>query len=136
MMVAGCSSKKGMVTFGDDIPAEKIDTSELCYIQFYIIDNQAKIYVDGNLNHDTGPINSNQNSERTVSLSKDLNQGKHKITIELINGEGLPEDSYDHYWEIYYEVFVNGEPVEYINEKKENGEAGLVWSRTHEILIR
>ncbi|MFT4833432.1 MAG: hypothetical protein ACI83W_002115 [Marinoscillum sp.] len=124
------------MTFGEEAPAEKIDTSELCYIQFYVIDNQAKIYIDGELKHDSGPINSNQDSERTVSLSEGLSQGSHKLTIELYNGEGLPTDSYDRSWKIHYEAFVNGEPIEYINERKESAEIGLVWSKTRDIFIQ
>lgn len=129
-LTTGCNSKTG-----DEGSAEKIDDSELCYIHFYIINNQAKIYIDGELVHDTQPINGKISSERDVSLSKYLTRGNHTIKIELWNGEGLPGDEYDKYWEIYYEIFLKGVPIDYIHEQTDNGKPGLVWSGEHEITI-
>lgn len=112
---------------------KKIDQTEQCYIHFYIVDNQAKIYVDGDLVHDTNPISHHVSSERKVSLTEFIKPGKHDIKIELFNA--MPGDIYDKYWEIYYEIFVNGTPVDYIHEMEKNGKQGLVWSEEHEIVI-
>lgn len=119
-----------------NIPPEEIDEEELCYIQFYKINNEAKIYIDDELKVDSGPIGEQENSEIEMPLTKYLDKGKHKIKVELINGEGLASDSYDEYWEIYYELFLKGVPIDYMHEKNDHSdEYGVVWSYTHEITI-
>ncbi|WP_147302947.1 hypothetical protein [Marinoscillum furvescens] len=130
-LLNGCTFKNT-----EDQNAEAIKDDELCYFHFYIINNQAKIYVDGELVHDTKPINGKVSSERSIPISEHLSPGTHTIKVELYNGEGILDDKYDKYWEIYYELFVNGVPVDYIHEQTDNGKQGLVWSEEHEIVIK
>lgn len=131
LFIAGCGTK-----ISENQEKEKIDKSELCYIQFYKINNQAKIYIDGRLAEDTGSYGEQEDSERMISLSKHLTKGLHEIKVVLINGEGFPSDSYDEYWEIYYELFLNGIPIDYMHEKNDHAtEYGEVWLFTHEIQV-
>ncbi|MEQ8474391.1 MAG: hypothetical protein RIC35_24555 [Marinoscillum sp.] len=133
-MVSGCNPKSDGEDF-EPKESSKIDKSELCYFKFYEIDNQVKIYIDGEEVHDTGPIEWNQPSERTITLSDELSEGHHEIKLEVYNGIGLDTDILDEQWEVQYELFVNGVPVDFINEKQGNSPPGLAYSRTIDIEI-
>lgn len=132
--IQGCNPKSDADEPGQN-GSSGIDSSELCYFKFYEIDNQVKIYIDGIEVHDTGPIEWNQPSERKITLSNDLKPGKHTIKLEVYNGVGLETDVLDEQWEVQYELFVNGVPVDFINEKQGDTPPGLAYTRIIDIEI-
>ncbi len=117
--------------------AEPINESELCYIHFYKIDNRVEIYIDDELVHDTGYIRPHGAKEQDVSLSGYLDLGDHKLEVKLFNGEGNTNDQFDKHWQIHYEIFVLGDPIDFINEKSQKNKAtsGLVWSMEHHVEV-
>ena len=70
-----------------------------------------------------------------VDISEHLKQGLNKLKVELINGSGQGFFEKDSHWEIFYEIFKNEDPIDYMSEKSSNGTTGLVFSFTHEIYI-
>ena len=104
-------------------------------IHFSKIDNQATIYVNDSLTYNSGVIDGNPNLNIIVSLNKFLNPGLNLVRVELENGSGEVFESFDEKWEIYYELFEDEFPIDYVAEKDDNGKQGLVFSMTHEIEV-
>lgn len=107
--------------------------SELCYLRFYQIDNEVKIYVNGELVDDSGIIEKEE-VDYVVPLTDYLTSGSNRIVVELYNGNGV--STTDKSWEVYYELFYNQVPVDYRNEQSDNGKTGLVYTMDHEITIQ
>lgn len=106
------------------------------YILFTKIDNQAKVWVNGELKYNSGVIEGNpSNLGFKVDLSNYLSAEQNKIEIQLYNGSEDKTRS-DEHWEIYYEIFENNKPIEFIHEYSNNRKLGLVYSNSHEILIK
>lgn len=117
------------------------DLNDKYRIHFYKIDNLAKVYVNGQLVFVSSFINNNPELDLAVGLSKSMTPGKNTIRVELYNGlqeeiETLKEveaESMDESWEVYYEVFREDEPIDFVHEKANNKKAGLVFASDHEI---
>lgn len=123
LLASSCITKNS-----ENPPAENINENELCYIKLYKVNNQAKFYIDGEEVKDTGIIYDDETGEQTIILSKYLDKGKHTLTVEVFNGVGIETDMYDTYWDIYFELFLNGSPIDYIHEinTHSRGNYGLV----------
>lgn len=118
------------------ISASIINPSENKYfIQFHKIDNQAKIYVQDSLIFESELIDGNPTLNLKVQLDKYLKKGDNRIRVELYNGSGDGFFEFDEHWEIYYEIFENDIPIDYLNEKSSNGKNGLVLTMNHEIFV-
>lgn len=134
IVLISCNSKSSADT---PVEPEVINQKELCYLKFYNIDNRAIIYIDDKQVHDTGAIEWRQKSERTVILSDKLESGSHEIKVELINGVGVEADEFDVHWDIYYEIFLNGEAIDYVSEIDEDyhGGGGVVFTKITSVNI-
>ena len=108
---------------------------ESCYIVFSKIDNQVKVYSDNKLVYESGVIDGNPKLNITVNLDKFLKKGKNTLKVELHNGSGEGFLEHDEHWEIYYEIFQNEKPIDYMFESSNNGKSGLVFTMEHEIIV-
>jgi|GEM_PF-1622206 len=110
--------------------------AETAYMMVYKIDNQLKIFVNDELEYNSGIIDGNPEMNRLVPLSEYLKPGKNIVRIELYNGSGEEGVGYfDEYWEIYYELFYNQVPIDYIHERGNDATNGMAYSKTHEIFV-
>lgn len=105
------------------------------YIKFSKIDNQAKVYLEDSLIITTNLYEGNPDLNIQFDLNTYLKKGNNNIRVELINGSGDGIIGYDTYWHIYYEIFENKIPIDYMSDKSNNGTTGLVFSMTHEIMV-
>lgn len=123
-----------------DYSSENLDKYR---IHFYKIDNLAKVYVNDNLSYVSRYMDKNPELNLYVGLSESLEPGKNTIRVELYNGlqeeiQSLKKEemeSMDEKWEVYYEVFKENEPIDFIHEKASNKRSGLVYTSIHEIQV-
>lgn len=105
------------------------------FIIFSKIDNQVKVYVQDSLVFQSELVDGNPKMELKVNLNNYLKKGINDVRVELYNGSGEGFIESDTHWEIYYEIFKDDDPIDYMSEKSENGKEGLVFSMTHEIVV-
>ncbi|MEQ8882298.1 MAG: hypothetical protein RLO17_04395 [Cyclobacteriaceae bacterium] len=118
------------------LAAPFIQTKNEYYVLFRKIDNRVNIYMEDSLIYQSKLIDGNpEDLNLKVDISEHLRQGPNKLRVELINGSGEGFFEKDSYWEIFYEIFKNEDPIDYMSEKSSNGTTGLVFSFTHEIYI-
>lgn len=105
------------------------------FIKFSKIDNQAKVYVDDSLVITTKLYDENPDLDVRYDLNKFLKKGKNNVRVELLNGSGDWFFEFDSDWEIFYEIFKNNDPIDFMSEDSSEGGLGLVFSFTHEIYV-
>lgn len=105
------------------------------YIYLRDVDNQAKIYVNDSLIFTSKMGKKGDYKEERVDLNPSLHSGKNEVRVDLINGDPNAM-GFDKNWSLYYELFRDMEPVDYVNEQSESGGTGVVFSKTHTIEIQ
>ncbi len=105
------------------------------FILFSKIDNRAKVYVGDSLIYDSKIIDGTPKLALKVNLNPYLKKGTNKVKIELFNGSGIGFFEHDQHWEIYYEIFEDDHPIDFMSEKSNNGKEGLVFTMNHELEI-
>ena len=111
------------------------DKGNKYYIVFTKIDNQAKVYVEDSLVITTKLYDENPDLNVRYDLNKFLKKGKNTVRVELLNGSGDWFFEFDSDWEIFYEIFKNNDPIDFMSEDSSEGGLGLVFSFTHEIYV-
>lgn len=138
IMLTGCFSKSS----GEFPTAEEekrtIDASEIeeNWVKFYKIDNQVKVFLNNQLVFDSGVGAEKKDEDISFGFTDELRKGKNKLRIELYNDppyEGFM--GFDKHWEIFYELFKEDVPIDYIHEQADDGKTGMVWSMEHDILV-
>lgn len=104
-------------------------------ILFSKIDNQAKVYIEDSLIFESKVYEGNPELKLRFSLTDYLKPGFNTLRVELFNGSETATLKPDKGWQIYYEIFENEFPIDYVAEKDDNGKQGLVFSMTHEIEV-
>lgn len=135
--LTSCSSKKS-TEFPSQEDERIINQSEIeeYWIKFYKIDNQVKLLVNGEQIFDSGNGPEKKQEEVAVGFSDKIKRGKNIVRIELYND--IPYEGFmgfDKHWEVFYELFEEDIPVEYIHEQADDGEKGMVYSIDHEIIV-
>lgn len=102
-------------------------------INFYKIDNRVKVYVGEKLAYDSGSIDGNPELNTEVVIEQYLEKGLNFIKIELYNGSEMNDFIADTNWEIRYEIFNNGESIDYLHQLSKKGTEGLVFEYKHDI---
>ncbi|MEQ8580712.1 MAG: hypothetical protein RIC30_05910 [Marinoscillum sp.] len=134
--LSGCFSKSEFPSKEEEQRTIEAGEVEGHWIKFYKIDNQVKVFINGELAFDSGKGLEKKDEDVSFGFTEQLRTGKNKIRIELYNEppyEGFM--GFDKNWEIFYELFREDIPVNYIHEKDDNGQKGMVWSIEHEILV-
>ena len=98
-------------------------------IVFNVIDNQALIYVNDELIFDSGVM-----AKFDLQLDVDLNKylSKKNNVVKIVLNNELCDDCMSNPWSISYEIYENGEMVDYIYESGEIGKGlgGEVYSES------
>ncbi|MFY0606642.1 MAG: hypothetical protein JXR10_08000 [Cyclobacteriaceae bacterium] len=137
IIAISCSSKKSS-QFPSQEEERTIQPSEVeaYWIKFYKIDNQVKLIINGEEIFDSGKGAEKKQEEVSVGFSERMRKGKNTVRIELYND--IPYEGFmgfDKHWEVFYELFEEDVPVEYIHEQADDGETGMVYSIDHEIIV-
>ncbi|MEP4532917.1 MAG: hypothetical protein ABJ004_07520 [Cyclobacteriaceae bacterium] len=109
--------------------------SEKYTILFSRIDNQAKVYIQDSLIFASKIYDGNPELNLRLDLSPYLKKGSNQVRVELINGSGAGLMEKDDHWEIYYEIFENADPIDFLTQQSNNGKIGPVFTMTHEIEV-
>lgn len=103
------------------------------YLHLHRVDNQAKVYVNDSLIYTSVITAGDPVVDVKVNLDKYITQKNNTIKVDLINGLVEGKIGHDSHWQIYYELFKDGEPIDFALEESRSGEPGLMFSMTHEI---
>lgn len=107
-------------------------TNDEYYILFTKVDNRVEVYADEVLIFNSGFIDGNPDLDLKVNFNPSDYKGK-EIVIKLINGVENAEYQVDPRWEIMFEIFKNGEPVEYQHEYASNNQTGIVFEKSYKV---
>jgi len=102
-------------------------------ISFYKIDNRVKVYVAEKLAYDSNLIDGNPDLATEINIERHLKKGLNSIKVELYNGSDMNDFIADTSWEIRYEIFNNGESIDYMHQVSKKGTEGLVFEYKHDI---
>ncbi len=102
-------------------------------ISFYKIDNRVKVFLAEELVYDSDLIDGNPELNIDVNIEKYLKKGLNSIKVELYNGSDMNDFIADTNWEIRYEIFNNGESIDYLHQLSKKGTEGLVFEYKHDI---
>ncbi|MFY0627133.1 MAG: hypothetical protein JXR07_12610 [Reichenbachiella sp.] len=103
-------------------------------VVFFKINNQALILVNGKQVYDSGHIHGDTDLELPVDLAPFMKKGTNEVEVRLINPPCGSCDSNP--WEIVFEIYEDGESIDYWFENSERGDAlatGLVSTQVYEI---
>jgi DNA-binding XRE family transcriptional regulator len=101
------------------------------YFYFEKIDNVAIIYVDGEEVYRTEQVKGNPELQLNISLENFVNEDTKEIYIQLENGHSYNPNIEDKHWEIRYELFLDGQPVDYIWEHADDYRTGIVFDKKY-----
>jgi len=102
-------------------------------ISFYKIDNRVKVFLAEELLYDSDLVDGNPELHIEVNIEKYLKKGLNSIKVKLYNGSDMNDFIADTNWEIRYEIFNNGESIDYLHQLSKNGTEGLVFEYKHDI---
>jgi len=102
-------------------------------IIFYKIDNRVKVFVAEQLVYHGDRVDGNPDLNIEVSIEKYLKKGLNTLRVELYNGSEMNDFISDTNWEIRYEIFNNGESIDYLHQLSKKGTEGLVFEYKHDI---
>lgn len=133
ILLSGCFSAPDNALENDEHKISQHEIEEY-WIKFYKIDNQVKVFVNNAQIFDSGKNEEKAQEEIAVGLSHHLNRGTNEVRVELYNDppyEGFI--GFDKHWEVFYELFNQDVPIDYIHEQADDGATGRVWHIEHEI---
>lgn len=100
-------------------------------IVFYNLDNYAKIYIDDELVINTQELTTKTDTEVLVDLSEHINKNSKIIKVEGYNDD-CNSCSFNPF-EVIYEIFKDGEGIEYVSEdsNRKHAKDGLQTTQYH-----
>lgn len=104
------------------IAGDQSVTAEKNAIVFFKIDNQAQILVNGEVVYDSGFIDEDPELNIEVDLNDFLVGDENNVVIRLLNGK-CPY-CLSNPWAINFEIYIDGESVDYIYESGEGKTEG------------
>lgn len=130
-LAISCSSpKKEQAT--EDVAQQKssiASNSELVLV-FRKIDNRARVFVDDEEIYDSGTIPGNPELDVEIDLTKYLDGGAELLRVDLYNGIE-PYTQVDSNWLIVFDIFHNGEVIDFARDSGSDGAVGVVFSETY-----
>lgn len=134
--ITSCGSSGSKNGFKGTYQEGKDPIEEGYCLVFYKLDDFAKIYIDGKLIVDTSEsVEMGSKEEVLVDLNNYLSEGKHQLKVELHNG--ICTDCNANRWAIFYELFNDGESVEFVSEDTDkHSDQGLKLSHSFELLVK
>lgn len=136
IMLNSCQSPKNKEA-SETIPEKRAElveqTASKDKIDFSLIDNQVKIFVDDSLIFDSEFIhNDDVFIDVTVDIGKHCPNGNETLKINAFNGKE-PFIDFDQYWGIRYELVLGGEVVDFVFEHNDDGQLGQVFEKEYSL---
>ncbi|UXP30909.1 hypothetical protein N6H18_11160 [Reichenbachiella agarivorans] len=102
-------------------------------IIFFNLDNYALVYVDGEMVFDTRTSTTQTNHEVLLNLNMYIKNNKQELKVEGYNDKC--EMCAENRWEIVYELYKNGESVDYVNKDSndKHDTPGLKFTQFHKL---
>ena len=94
---------------------------------FTKIDNNVKVLVNDSLVFSSGLIPDSPELDLRVDLTPFVKDGTEKLKIELYNGQEPYADQLDPFWELRYDLILNGEISDFDHVLEKNNALGLVY---------
>ena len=94
------------------------------------IDNRAIVYLNDSTIYDSETVTGIV--DVTIDLTPYVSAGMTDLKVELYNGQP-PYNTASPSWKIVYDIFINGELVEFVSEGERDGKVGLVHTELHDL---
>ncbi|MEQ9402704.1 MAG: hypothetical protein RIM99_03885 [Cyclobacteriaceae bacterium] len=95
------------------------------------IDNNVNVYVEDSLIFTSGTIHNSPEVDFQIDLSQFIKDGSETLRIELLNGVEPYDQQIDPYWEIMYDLIIDGEIVDFIHEYDDDNAIGKVYENSY-----
>lgn len=103
------------------------------FLLFEKIDNVALILIDGQEVYRTEQVKGNPDMNLKISLENFLVNESKELVVQLENGHSYNPNIKDKHWEIRYELFFDGEPIDYIWEQADDSKTGIVFEKKYKL---
>jgi len=103
------------------------------YFYFEKIDNIAIISIDGNEVFRTEQVKGNPDLNLKISIEPFLTKDTKEIMVQIENGHSYNPNIKDEHWEVRYELFFDGEPIDYIWEQADDSRTGIVFEKKYKL---
>ncbi|WP_420576208.1 hypothetical protein [Ekhidna sp.] len=137
-LVVACGNSTGNDNNNKDILG--LETSKVAEtditgssVLFSRINNKAKVFVDDSLIYESKTILSGYDVDEKVNLDPFVSNGAEVIRIELFNGVEPYDDQIDQKWEIMYDLILEGEVVDFVNESIYENKIGRTYEASYKI---
>ncbi|MEQ9466211.1 MAG: hypothetical protein RLN88_02310 [Ekhidna sp.] len=98
------------------------------------IENIAHVYVDDSLIYKSEyHISTKDGVNEQIDISSYVENGAKKVTVALYNGNEPYENQTDTYWEIMYDLILDGEVVDFVHETRNETKLGRVYEAEYVI---
>lgn len=112
--------------------AEEIDSDFKVVISR--IENRAHVYVDDSLIYKSDyHISTKDGVNEQIDIRSYVENGAKKLTVALYNGNEPYKNQTDTYWEIMYDLILDGEVVDFVHEKRNETKLGRVFEAEYVI---
>ncbi len=128
---SGNDDKKVLDQETTETPPEQTTTE--FGISFNKINNKAKIFVDDSLIYESETIHTGYEVDYFIDISPYISIGAEIIKVELYNGVEPYNEQTDRKWEIMFDVVLDGEVVDFVNESKRDNTIGKVFEAEYVI---
>ncbi|MEQ9007019.1 MAG: hypothetical protein RLP12_03980, partial [Ekhidna sp.] len=127
----GCVSKtkKSPPSESAEIETKKESKTEKSdfYVKFTKVDNRAHVYIDDSLIYKSDYTLGGANEVAyEVDISSYINNSE-KLKVVLYNGVEPYDEQVDTYWEIMYDLILDGEVVDFIHEQEQENIVGVAF---------
>jgi hypothetical protein len=109
-----------------------VETSDF-YLKFTKVDNIAHVYIDDSLIYKSEYTLGGANEVAyEVDISSYIDNSK-KLKVVLYNGVEPYDEQVDTYWEIMYDLILDGEVVDFIHEQEQENTVGIAFESEYVI---
>lgn len=97
------------------------------------IDNSVNVYIEDSLVFASGTIHESPEVDFQLDLTQFIKDESETLRIELFNGVEPYNSQIDPYWEIRYDLIIDGEIVDFVHEYGDDNGIGLVYENSYVI---
>ncbi|WP_144017317.1 hypothetical protein [Ekhidna lutea] len=130
VVIAGCTTTSSKDQNQEEKSTPKVQ-SKGYVLAISEIDNSVSVYMEDSLIFTSGTIHSSPEVDYKIDLTPFVKDGTEELKIELYNGVEPYEPQADPYWEVRYDLIIDGEIVDFVHEFGDDNGIGLVYENTY-----